>query len=119
MTSELRGAQHVSFFGTKYEGNNPMLTISDSDHICLFGHGGNAKGRAGASLFVMERTENFLFANGVDGPTKIGTKSLSHREGSTDPRLWHMLIDRPADSDELKLPPLERPVLYQRGSPTE
>ena len=86
VTSELRGARHVSFFGTKYEGNNPMLTIRDSDHIRLFGHGGNAKGLADASLFVLERTANFLFANGVDGPTKIGTKSLSHREGSTDPR---------------------------------
>ena len=44
VTSELRGARHVSFFGTKYEGNDPMLTIRDSDHIRLFGHGGNAKG---------------------------------------------------------------------------
>lgn len=119
VTSELRGAQHVSFFGTKYEGNDPMLLIRDSDHIRLFGHGGNAKGLPGASLFVLERTGNFLFANGVDGPTKIGSKSLSHRQGSTDPRLWHMLIDRPAHSAELKLPPLDRPVLYQRGSPEE
>jgi len=68
---------------------------------------------------VFERTPNFLFANGVDGPTKIGSKSLSHWEGSTDPRLWHMLIDRPDGSVELKLPPLERPVLYQRGAPRE
>ncbi len=113
------GARRVSFFGTKYEGNNPMLTIRDSDQIRLFGHGGNAKGRAGASLFVFERTTNFLFANGADGPTKIGTKSLSHREGSTDPRLWHMLIDRPSDGEELQLPPLERPVLYKRGTFTE
>jgi hypothetical protein len=119
VTSELLGAKHVSFFGTKYEGNNPMLTIRDCDHIRLFGHGGNAKGRADASLFVFERTPNVLFANGVDGPTKIGSKSLSHWEGSTDPRLWHLLIDRPATTAELKLLPLERPVLYQRGSPAE
>jgi hypothetical protein len=118
-TSELRGARHVSFFGTKHESNQPMLVIRDSDHIRLFGHGGNAKGLAGASLFVVERTRNFLFANGVDGPTKIGSVNAGHRQGSTDPNLWHMLIDRPADGDELKLPPLERPVLYQRGVPTE
>ena len=116
VTSELRGAKHVSFFGTKYEGNNPMLSISDSDHIRLFGHGGNAKGRADASLFVFERTTNFLFANGVDGPTKIGSKSLSHWDGSTDPKLWHMLIERQADGTEFKLPPLERPVVYERGT---
>ena len=30
-----------------------------------------------------------------------------------------MLIDRPAGGAGLKLPPLERPVLYQRGAPDE
>ena len=66
-------------------------------------------------MFVFERTSNFLFANGVDGPTKIGSRSLSHPEGSTDPREWHMLIERCGDGTEFKLPPLERPVLYRRG----
>ena len=116
VTNELRGAHNVSIFGTKYEGNNPMLTVRDCDHIRLFGHGGNAKGLPGASLFVFERTPNFIFANGVDGPTKIGTRSLSHPQGSTDPRLWHMLIERQADGAEFNLPPLERPVLYERGT---
>jgi hypothetical protein len=119
VTSELHGARHVSFFGTKYEGNSPMLVMRDCDHIRLFGHGGNAKGREKGSLFVFERTPNFLFANAVDGLTKIGTRTLSHRDGSTDPRLWHMLIERPAEGAELRLPPLERPVLYLRGSPGE
>jgi hypothetical protein len=119
VTSELRGARRVSFFGTKHEGNNPMLTVRDSDHIRLFGHGGNAKGRAGASLFVFERTPNFLLANCVDGPTKLGSKSLSHWEGSTDPRLWHMLVDRPATGAETRTAPLDRPVLYLRGQPHE
>jgi hypothetical protein len=55
----------------------------------------------------------------VDGPTKIGSKSLSHREGSTDPQLWHFLIDRPAGRPEIKTAPLDRPVLYLRGTPRE
>jgi len=110
VTSELRGARQVAIFGTKYEGNGPMLTVRDCDRIAIFGHGGNGKGRADQTLFVFERTPNFLFANGVDGPTKIGTQSLSHREGSTDPQFWHMLFD-----DAFKLPPLERPVLYLKG----
>lgn len=119
VTSEVRGSRSVSFFGTKYEGNEPMLVFRDCDQVRLFGHGGNAKALAGASLFVFERTPNFVMANVVDGPTKIGSKSLSHRQGSTDPKLWHILIDRPANDEELKLPPMERPVLYQRGSARE
>jgi hypothetical protein len=113
--AELRGARHVSIFGTKYEGNAPMLLVRDCDNICLFGHGGNAKGMAGGTLFVFERTPRFLFANGMDGPTKIGSRSLSHPAGSTDPREWHMLIERLPDGTEFRLPPLERPVLYRRG----
>jgi hypothetical protein len=111
----LHGARHISIFGTKYEGNHPMLLVRDCDDIRLFGHGGNAKGMPGGALFVFERTSHFLFANGVDGPTKIGTRSLSHPEVSTDPRQWHMLLDRFPDGTEFKLPPLERPVLYRRG----
>jgi len=115
--AELRGSQHVSIFGTKCEGNEPMLLVRDCDDVLLFGHGGNAKGLPGGALFVFERTPNFLFANGVDGPTRIGSRSLSHPQGSTDPRQWHMLIERFADGSDFKLPPLERPVLYCRGCP--
>jgi hypothetical protein len=116
--AEVRGSRHVWIFGTKYEGNVPMLLVRDGDDIRLFGHGGNAKALPGAALFIFERTPNFLFANGVDGPTKIGSRSLSHPQGSTDPRRWHMLIERSADGEEFKLPPLERPVLYRRGAPS-
>ncbi len=116
VTSELRGARNVSIYGTKYEGNDPMLVVRDCDRIRLFGHGGNAKGLPGGALFVFERTPRFLFANGVDGPTKIGSRSASHPQGSTDPRQWHMLIERSADGQELKLAPAERPVLYRRGA---
>lgn len=117
VTSHLRRSRNIDVFGTKYEGNEPMFRISDCDRIRFFGHGGNGKGRADAALFYFERTPNFLFANAVDGPTRIGSKSLSHREGSTDPLLWHFLIDAPASGEPVRLPPLLRPVLYQRGTP--
>ena len=117
--AEIRNSRDVSIFGTKYEGNQPMLAVRDSDHIRLFGHGGNAKGLPGNTLFLFERTPNFLFANGVDGPTKIGTRSLSHPDGSTDPRQWHMLIERRDDGGQFQLPPLERPVYFGRGRPQD
>ncbi len=117
--SEFRFSRRISVFGAKYEGNQPMLAVRDCDLIRLFGHGGNAKGLPGNTLYLVERTPNFLLANGVDGPTKIGSRSLSHPDGSTDPRRWHMLIERLGDGSELKLPPLERPVLYVRGNPQD
>jgi hypothetical protein len=117
--AEFRRSRHISVFGAKYEGNQPMLAVRDCDHIRLFGHGGNAKALPGEALYVVERTPNYLLANGVDGLTKIGSRSLSHPIGSTDPRQWHMLIDQLADGTRFELPPLERPVLYLRGQPSD
>lgn len=117
--AEFRGAQQLSVFGAKYEGNQPMLAVRDCDHVRLFGHGGNAKALPGQALYVIERTPNFLLANGVDGLTKIGSRSLSHPIGSTDPRRWQMLIEELEDGTRLELPPLERPVLYLRGQPSD
>jgi len=90
---EVRGARDVSVFGTKYEGNTPILWIHDSDRIRVFGHGGNGKGRKGESLFLVERTPNFLLANLVDGQTRIGAKYLD--SVSTDPREFFMVVERP------------------------
>jgi hypothetical protein len=115
--AEFRDSRQVSVYGAKYEGNQPMLAVRDCDHVQLFGHGGNAKALPDQALYVVERTPNFLLANGVDGLTKIGSSSLSHPIGSTDPRRWHMLIDQLEDGTRLALPPLERPVLYLRGQP--
>lgn len=115
---EIRGARHVSIYGLKGEYNQPILTICDSDHIRLFGYGGNAAGRPDRSLFVVERTPNYLLANLVDTPRLAGTGSPDHFAGQgMDPRRWHMLRERPADGASLLTPPLDRPVLYQRGRP--
>ncbi|MFW5835241.1 MAG: glycosyl hydrolase family 28-related protein, partial [Pseudomonadota bacterium] len=115
--AEFRDSRHISVFGAKYEGSRPMLAVRDCDHIGLFGHGGNAKPLPAEALYLVERTPNFLLANGVDGLTPVGSRSLSHPLGSTDPRRWHMLTEYPRGKARLALPPLERPVLYMRGRP--
>lgn len=114
--AEFRGSRYISIFGAKYEGSQPLLSVEDCDHVRLFGHGGNAKPLPEKALYIFRRTPNFLLANGVEGPTKIGTRGLSHPLGSTDPRQWHLLTEK-NDGDDFKLPPLERPVLYLRGQP--
>ena len=118
IATEFRGARHVSVFGAKYEGNEPMMVFRDCDDVRLFGHGGNGTGRVGGALFIFERTPNFLFANGVEGPTRIGAQTpKGFNQVTNDPREWHMVIERPAAGAETRLPPLERPVLYKRGNP--
>lgn len=104
---ELRGAKHVSIYGLKGESPTPILWVRDCDHVHVFGSGGNAIPSDGESLVLVERTANLLIANLVDRP--MGVRG--------DPRKWHALIEHLPDGHVLKLPALERPVLYRRGHP--
>jgi hypothetical protein len=114
--TEFDGTRQVSIYGSKYEGNHPMVWVHDSDHFRLLGHGGNAKASEDGALMLVERTPNFLIANAVDGPTKIEYGKPRGPWGlSTDPRKWWMIVDRPKAGEEWKPQRLDRPVLWKRS----
>ena len=114
---EIRQASHVMMFGVKGEGNIPILWVHDSDHIRVFGYGGNAAAHEDTALHVFERTPNFLLAQIVDSPRLAGAGPEKHFAGrGVDPKRWHMISDNPGQ--ELRLTrPMDRPVLYRRGTP--
>jgi len=115
---EIRRSKHVSIYGLKGEYNAPILLVRDSDHVRVFGYGGNAAGWPGKSLFVVERTPNFLLANLADSPRLGGRGKPDEAPGiGVDPEKWHMLIERPIEGGEFRTPPRERPALYRRGKP--
>ena len=113
---EIRRARHVSIYGLKGEYNEPILWVRDSDHVRLFGYGGNAAAFPGRSLFRIERTPNFLLANLVDSPRLEGAGSPKESPGvGVAPDRWHMVIERPPVGGEVRTRPMDRPVLYKRG----
>jgi hypothetical protein len=115
---EIRNSKHVSIYGLKGEGNHCILKIEDSDHIKVFGYGGNAAPFQGNALFIIQNTPNFLIANAVDAPRLPHKKSSHPGVGrGIDPKFWHMISDRPKNGKALKTMPFERPVLYRRGNP--
>jgi len=116
---EIRRARHVSIYGLKGEYNEPILWVRDSDHVRVFGYGGNAAAFPGKSLFLVERTPNILLANVVDHPRLSGKGSPNESPGiGVDPDQWHMIIDHPpGGADTIKTRPMDRPVLYKRGDP--
>jgi len=117
---EIRNARHVSLFGVKGEYEQPIVVVRDSDHIRLFGYGGNAAAKEGRALFVVKNTPNFLAANLIDSPRYPGDGSPEHFAGEgVDPRRWHMLREEPADGPPVLTQPLDRPVLVRRGRPRE
>jgi hypothetical protein len=115
---EIRNARYVSIYGLKGEGNQPILWVRDSDHIRVFGYGGNAAAYEGTALFRIERTPNFLIANAVDQPRLPGKGSDNFFAGrGVDPNQWYMITDNPGSESAIKVRPLDRPVLYRRGRP--
>jgi hypothetical protein len=109
---ELAGAQNVSIFGLKAEGERIAVLVRDCDRIRIFGHGGNARSIDCEAMYVIENTPNILLS-------QLVTRTRIHlgREGrlNGDPRYWSMLVDRPPEGPVTKTQPLERPVLYKRG----
>ena len=114
---EIRNARAVSVYGVKGEYFQPIIWIRNSDDVRVFGYGGNAAAPPGKSLFLVENTPNFLLTNLVDSPRFPGNGSPEHFAGEgVDPRQWHMLIERAPDGSTIKTRPLDRPVLYRRGT---
>ena len=114
---ELRNARNVSVYGVKGEYNQPIIWIRDCDHIQILGYGGNAAAHEGRSLFVVERTPNFLLANLVDSPRMPqGIPNTFFAGDGVDPHRWHMVAERTAAGEVIRTPPLDRPVLYKRSS---
>ena len=115
---EIRGARTVSLYGVKGEYHRPIITVRDSDHVRIFGYGGNAAAHPGKSLFVVSKTPNFLLTNLVDSPRFPGNGSPEHFAGEgVDPRRWLMLVEQSPDGATVATRPLDRPVLYRRGDP--
>jgi hypothetical protein len=105
-------------------GENRGPTDLSMARICILwsrhwlGYGGNAAAYEHTSLFRFQRTPNFLVANAVSFPRLAGVGSDEHYAGrGVDPNLWYMIGDATAGGAEIKLAPLERPVLYRRGTP--
>jgi len=114
---EICNSKYVNIYGFKSEGNRCVLSIEDSDHIFVFGYGGNAAALENKALFIIRNTPNFLMANTVDFP------HLPHKRSShpgigrgVDPRDWHIIMEE-TQGMVYKTIPLERPVLYSRGRP--
>lgn len=115
---EISRSRYVSIYGLKSEGNRPVLKISDSDHIRVFGYGGNAAALEGEALFEISGAPNFLIANAVDSPRLPPIVSSNPGFGrGVDPASWHMIREYPGKGPVVNTLPCDRPVLYIRGNP--
>lgn len=124
--AEVRNASNVSFYGVKGESNYPVLWIRDSDHVNVYGYGGNAAALAAGdtyppgfqqfmpSLFRVERTTNLRMVNLVDEPRVQGGHPVFGF--GMNPGHWHMLLEVDGSNRQIATVVLDRPVLYQRAA---
>jgi len=105
---EARNAKYLSFYGLKGESPVPIGRFLDCDHIRVFGYGGLARGSGPTDTILhLRNTPNFLGANLMD--------RFMRRERNANK--WPMLIDEWNPGTTVALRPLDRPVLYRRGTP--
>lgn len=112
---EVDRSRNIDVFGLKSEGNHPVLLARNSSKLRLFGYGGNATALAGGTLFRFEDCDDWLLANAMPRPAKAGQKLLG-LSVTQDPTTWTLLTETRAGATG-GVEPLDRPVLYQRGTP--
>lgn len=115
--AEIRDARNVSIYGCKTECDNTFLRVVDCDHIRVFGHGGIGNPKPGDSLYVFERTPNFLISIIADQVQWKQDRIYSGRIVDRNIRDYFPLLDMRGAAKATPLSYLERPVLYKQGEP--
>ncbi|GAB6167317.1 hypothetical protein JCM19992_33170 [Thermostilla marina] len=114
---EIRNAQNVFLYGVKGEYYRPIVMITDSRKVGVFGYGGNAAAEPGHALFVVRRSHDYVLANLADSVRfPRGEPDTFFAGDGVDPEQWFMVEETLSDGTTVRLPPLERPVLYRRGN---
>lgn len=114
---EIADSANVDIYGMKGEGNSHVLYVRSCDNIRLFGYGGNGSGKDGSTLFYIENTPNLLLSGLVDFITPEGKVQLRGAVGH-DPNKWHMVIYNDKGGEEIRVRPLDRPILFKMGRTT-
>lgn len=116
---EMKNASSVSIYGLKSEGNYCVMIMQSCDNCSVFGYGGNANPFPGKELFRIDKSSNFLLSNIWQKPRVPGENSVDYFAGiGTDPRRWVAINETTSSGAIAGTVPMERPVLYQRGSPS-
>jgi len=119
---EMRRARNVDVFGVKTEYHASRFLIArDSRDLRIFGHGGNAKAAPGSAHYLFENVSDFLISNLGDqvwlGKTEPPPKDRVVLAVNRNLEEYFPFVDAPAGAPAIRIPPLERPILYRRGTP--
>ncbi|BBD09269.1 endopolygalacturonase [Desulfovibrio ferrophilus] len=113
---EIRNARNVRIFGLKGEGNRPILLLSGSRGIRVYGYGGNGAAFEGNALFEVRDSTDVILACLVDHPRLAGQGSDDFFAGrGVDPTLWHMVREITEGRKDRMTAPLVRPTAYILG----
>ncbi len=112
---EIRNSKNVTLYGVKCEANAPAVLIRNSENIRIFGFGGNETPFPHTAVFLIENSKNILLTSLFNQPRLHAGGPEQFNGPNVDPTLFHMVIERFPDGQELIVPPLERPVVYKEG----
>lgn len=109
---EFLGVTNLSVFACKLEGyHNTSIHVADSRNVRFFGFSGNAHPDAGEDRFLIENSEDILFAMGSC------QQAIPSAEFSVDPNLYNHLREVRSGEADTITPGWEQFTLYRRGQP--
>ena len=91
-----------------------MIKVKDSDHIRIFGYGGNAAPELDYPLYQIENTLNFTLSNLISR-TRFNAPNGIAGPGR-HPSEWNIVKEVDPNGQSISTPPFERPVIYKRGN---
>ena len=113
---EAVGVKDLTVFGIKTENNSSFMRLSDCDTVRLLGHGGIATSPPGGAQYVFHDVKNLLIACTSDQVNLDPTKSIKDgkiQRTNIKDTFPYIVID---GTNTQRMPPLERPILFLKGS---
>ena len=113
---EAVGVKDLTVFGIKTENNSSFMRLSNCDTVRLLGHGGIATSPPGGAQYVFREVKNLLIACTSDQVNLDPTKSIKDgkiQRTNIKDTFPYIVID---GTNTQRMPPLERPILFLKGS---
>jgi hypothetical protein len=112
---EIRNSANVNIYGVKSEYQTRFLNVRNSNHIRIFGHGGNATALRRSAHYVFTDCEDVMLTNMSDqfNPRQETPLEMGYRKYLAEPFTAYSPLIEIREGEEVTLPSNEDPILWR------
>lgn len=116
---EIRDSANLTIYGVKSEYQTRFLKVQDSNHIYVFGHGGNATALRGSAHYVIVDSDDVTLTNMSDqfNVRQTTPTPMAYHKYPAEPFTAYSPIIEIRRGQETSLPNNDDPILWRRSGP--